>query len=56
MYYLQKCYLAVHLKHSSSWLSADVKPMSIDLEYAMPWQAHGETSANRTKPGPSFQL
>jgi len=29
---------SVHLKHYSFWPSADVKPMSHDLVYAMPWQ------------------
>jgi hypothetical protein len=29
---------AVHLKQSSFWPSADVKPMSTDLVDAKPWQ------------------
>jgi hypothetical protein len=35
---LVKILFAVHLKHSSTWSSPDVKPMSNDLMHAMPWQ------------------
>ncbi len=33
---LNKILLAVNLKHSSCWPSADVKPMSNDLVHVMP--------------------
>jgi hypothetical protein len=34
----KKILCAIHLKHTSFWLSADGKDMQNDLLHAMPWQ------------------
>jgi hypothetical protein len=37
-FHSNKNIFTVDLKHSSFWLSADVKPVSIDLVRTLPWQ------------------